>query len=172
MTSSIDARSIVIPGESPEVLESLVREYHDHLQPEGPVERFLVDSLIHADWSRRRLTRLESQILQGDLPDEAKAATYTVIFKQINAMERQFHRAHDELVRLQRAPFRQETSPSPQPKPIRAEAARPVLAEYPQMGAIGFVPAISNSAIPGMRPLPKPVALGRLKNGEPIAVRR
>jgi hypothetical protein len=45
----IEARSLVIPGEDPAELEALALDYRTQFHPEGPLERFLVDTLIRAD---------------------------------------------------------------------------------------------------------------------------
>ena len=58
----VDARSLVIPGEDPAVLEALTLEYYDFFQPATREQSFLVDFLIATDWQLRRLHSAEAQI--------------------------------------------------------------------------------------------------------------
>ncbi|MGA2216406.1 MAG: hypothetical protein ABSH31_24255, partial [Bryobacteraceae bacterium] len=64
LQTGIDAVRAVIPGESPDGLECLTKEYYHRWQPTLPEERVLVDSLIHDDWQLRRLRRAEAQLWQ------------------------------------------------------------------------------------------------------------
>ena len=66
--SGIDAAAQVIPGEDPCQLEALAADYHRQFQPAGPLERFLVDSLVYADWQLRRLRRAEAQLWHDQPP--------------------------------------------------------------------------------------------------------
>ena len=58
----IDARLVVIPGEDPEELVDLARDYRHQFRPNGPEQEFLVETLVNADWLRRRYMRLEAEI--------------------------------------------------------------------------------------------------------------
>src|ERR1035437_6450891 len=60
----IEARSLVISGEDPTALEALALEYHQQFNPSGPLEDYLVQTLVQADWNRRRYPRVEAQIFQ------------------------------------------------------------------------------------------------------------
>src|SRR3982751_2467578 len=64
------AESLVIPGEDPDKLELLTREYHASFQPFGPVEHVLVEMMTHADWLRRRWARVETEIWNALLAEE------------------------------------------------------------------------------------------------------
>lgn len=57
----------VIPGEDPADLEALISEYRSKFKPEGPIERFLVDTLIECDWRKRRIARAENEFLRISL---------------------------------------------------------------------------------------------------------
>ena len=57
LKSGVDARSLVIPGEDPAELEALTLDYRQTLRPVGPLEDFLVETLVAADWNRRRYAR-------------------------------------------------------------------------------------------------------------------
>jgi len=63
----VDAQSLVLPGEDPAALEALALEYHRSFNPSGPLEDYLVQNLVQADWSRRRYSRIEAQFVRGRL---------------------------------------------------------------------------------------------------------
>jgi hypothetical protein len=74
LKSGVNAKSQVIPGEDASALEALAADYHLQFQPATPLECFLVDSLVNADWQLRRLRRVEAQ-LWGFHTDAAKDET-------------------------------------------------------------------------------------------------
>src|SRR5271157_1012311 len=53
----IDAASLVIPGEDPADYEALAAHYYREFRPESPSENFHVDTMLRADWQKRRLLR-------------------------------------------------------------------------------------------------------------------
>ena len=110
-----DAESLVIPGEDPEALAELTAEYYEQFHPEGPMERYYVDSMIHSDWLRRRLRRSEAELYraltegdESETPlgsawqrDAAGANALARLFRQLSALDRNYHRAVAELRQLQ-----------------------------------------------------------------------
>ena len=62
LKTGIDARSHVIPGEDPSVLETLALDYYERFQPAAPEQRYLVHAIISAEWQLRRLRKTEAQI--------------------------------------------------------------------------------------------------------------
>ena len=58
----IDAASIVIPGEDPADYDALAADYHRDFRPESPSETFHVDTMLRADWQKRRLQRVEADL--------------------------------------------------------------------------------------------------------------
>ena len=58
----IDAASIVIPGEDPAEYDSLVAQYLDEYRPQSASESFHVDTMIRADWQKRRLQTVEADL--------------------------------------------------------------------------------------------------------------
>lgn len=125
LKSGIHAQSQVIPGEDPVELEALADEYHQQFQPATPLDCFLVDALIHADWQLRRLHRLEAQLwtsqiheITGDAPlGEAYSRaldTFTRLQRRIDSTERSYFRALKELQRNQGEPV---------PLPLESELA-------------------------------------------------
>ena len=73
----IDAASIVIPGEDPADYDALVAAYHRDFRPESPSETFHVDTMLRADWQKRRLQRVEADLhrtLLAETPGASLAA--------------------------------------------------------------------------------------------------
>jgi hypothetical protein len=62
LKSGIQAKSQVIPGEDPVELEKLAADYHLQFQPATPLERFLTDALVNAEWQLRRYRKVEAQL--------------------------------------------------------------------------------------------------------------
>jgi hypothetical protein len=63
----VHAQSMLIPGEDPEELATLTADYHRDLQPQGAVETALVETLIRCDWMRRRLYRIEAEVIAAQM---------------------------------------------------------------------------------------------------------
>jgi hypothetical protein len=122
----IDARSLVIPGEDPAHLEALALEYFGQCDPVGALERYLVETLVHDDWNRRRYTLIESQILQ-ESPD---AST-----------ERSYFRALKELRRAQKERKAQQ----------EAQAEHAEAAAEPEIGFVLPIPQPSGAGAPACR---------------------
>jgi hypothetical protein len=62
LKSGIHAGSHVIRGEDPVELQALTAEFLLHHRPTDPNQRALVDTLIAAEWTQRRLRRIEAQL--------------------------------------------------------------------------------------------------------------
>src|ERR1700680_1186704 len=62
LKSGVNTRPQVTPGEEAAAPEALAADYHQQFQPATPLECFLVDSLVKADWQLRRLRRVEAQL--------------------------------------------------------------------------------------------------------------
>src|SRR5260370_29181023 len=142
----IDAASIVIPGEDPADYDSLAAQYQHEYRPQSASESFHVDTMLRADWMKRRLETVEADLyrtviaeppgtpLAAVLLAESPAAKLLLrIQRQIAAFERTWHRANTE---LRRARAQAEAAPegsqddyvdSPGTIPAPAE-----LASFPQ----------------------------------------
>jgi hypothetical protein len=160
LKSGIDARSQVLPDESPEDLDALAAEYHARFRPATPEARALVDTLVSSEWQLRRLRRAEPVLwayaaercrtYEAD-PDEPapneigrilndRAEVFARLQRRIDSAERNFLRALKELRRI---PAEAEPEPaSDAPQPIEPE---PLVAPSPE---IGFVPQIREPALP------------------------
>ena len=108
----IDAASIVIPGEDPADYEALAAHYLHEFRPQSASESFHVDTMLRADWHKRRLQSVEADLyhtilaespgnsLAAALLAESPAAKLLVrVQRQIAAFERTWHRANTELRR-------------------------------------------------------------------------
>ncbi len=62
LKSGIDAHSQIIPGEDPAELEALTEAFLAHFHPADLNQLSLVDTLIAAEWTQRRLRRIEAQV--------------------------------------------------------------------------------------------------------------
>ena len=122
-------------------LAELAAEYHQQHRPANSVERFLVDTLIHNEWRLRRLRRVEAELwdhatnvfLQENPAIDAcssgdsfvtGALPFERLQRLVNSCERNYHRALNQLQRLQAT--RSQGLPTPQPeqsKPTSASAA-------------------------------------------------
>ena len=109
----IDAASIVIPGEDPADYDALVAQYQREYQPQSASESFHVDTMIRADWQKRRMQNVEADLYHTVLAEspgnslaavllaESPAAKLLVrVQRQIAAFERTWHRANTELRRV------------------------------------------------------------------------
>jgi hypothetical protein len=129
--SGVHAQAQVIPGEDAAELEALAQSYHEQFQPATPLECFLVDSLIHADWQLRRLHRVEAQLwAAGDTPlgDTYKQQldVFTRLQRRIDSAERSYYRALSQLRRQQKA----EPGSCAPPQPVEEPAACIELASF------------------------------------------
>ena len=109
----MDAASIVIPGEDPAAYERLAADYQSDLAPQSALEQFQVDTIIRADWQRRRLKRIETKLYRailaegatpedidiGILRDSPTGKLLRKVFAQIASLERAHSRAMAELRR-------------------------------------------------------------------------
>ena len=123
--SSIRAQAMVIPGEDPAELEQLVVGYHRQFLPATPLENFLVDALVHADWQLRRLHKVESQLWASALnrqPSglgkawEAGSQVLPHLYRRIDAVERSYYNALRQLQRRKTASAGQPAVREPDPK--------------------------------------------------------
>ncbi len=136
------AKSLVIPGENEANFAELADSYHEQFQPVGPEEALLVEKIITADWTQRRMDRLENEVLnsliaQQDESEENPLGAAFIkdcqgpnalqkIFRRREAAGRDWYRARKELRALQ---ARRIASTPPDP-PAEARP-RPSVPENP-----------------------------------------
>ena len=76
LKSGINAKAYVIPGEDPAELEAMIAGYDQEWAPTNCLQRFLVDSLIRADWLLQRFSRLESALWASHIEDARASASH------------------------------------------------------------------------------------------------
>jgi hypothetical protein len=137
----IDNQPSLIPGEDSAALVSLARRFYRDCQPQTPIERILVDNIIHDAWLLRRFARIDAELLNAGIipihtldganPAPAKTLAAKAFLNTSESQSRLQGRINDtsrnqilaikELERIQahRAP-RQPQPPSPQHVEIKA----------------------------------------------------
>jgi hypothetical protein len=108
----IDAASVVIPGEDPAEYQALADDYRRDFRPLSPSEIFHVDTMLRADWLKRRLQLVEADLYRTLLAETPGASLAAALLsdspaakllartqRQIAAFERTWHRANTELLR-------------------------------------------------------------------------
>ncbi len=156
------AKSLVIPGENEANFAELADAYHDQYQPVGPEEALLVEKIMAADWTQRRMDRLENEVLnalisQQDESEENPLGAAFIkdcqgpnalqkIFRRREAAGREWFRARKELRDLQ---ARRIASTPPDPP---AEAR--------------LLPVVPEHTAPVTEPTPLPVS--QAPNQQPI----
>jgi hypothetical protein len=163
LKSGIDAWSHIIPGEDPAELEALTAQFLLHFQPADPVQLSLVDTLISAEWTQRRLRRIEAQLwnyqvecldknlshadfidasIQHNSPlghaYQDALDPFSRLHRRIDATNRMFLRTLEALQDLQAAAVSQ-AGPLSQPETPISETPSPVPTQ-PLTPPIGFVP--------------------------------
>jgi hypothetical protein len=120
LQSGIDAKSQLIPGEDPEVLQTFAAEFTASCNPAGAREQELVDQMIDDAWRLRRLRKAETQqwaksMARLEAREEYSAetrvadacwnceASLTHIQRMVASIKRSFHQASVDLDRLQAA---------------------------------------------------------------------
>jgi len=111
----VDSASIIIPGEDPAEYDALAAHYHREFRPETPSETFHVDTMLRADWMKRRLQTVEADLFRTVLAETPGASLAAALLsdspaakllartqRQIAAFERCWHRANTELRRARR----------------------------------------------------------------------
>lgn len=139
LKTGIQAKSLVIPGEDPDELEELAAGYHREFQPATSLERFLVDSLVHDEWQIRRYRAIEARLWEQALSLEnsnlGEAYTrnlpaFTRLHRRLEAAERSYYRALQELRRLQASAGDERNCAPLAPDPLAPAAPAPELASF------------------------------------------
>ena len=153
LKSGINAQAQVIPGEDPAELEAMAAGYHRDWAPTTWLERFLVDSLVRADWMLQRLSRIEAQLWACRMEEARKSMLDPLsentplgqmyygmseplnrLQRRIDSTERSYYRALTQLQRLRSADRTQleylPTQPLPS-DPLPEPAAAPRASDQP-----------------------------------------
>jgi hypothetical protein len=176
LKSGIHAGSHVIRGEDPVELQALTAEFLLHHRPADPNQRALVDTLIAAEWTQRRLRRIEAQLWEyqvecldnnlshAEYLDESiqhnsplghsyqnALEAFSRLQRRIECTNRMYLRNLAALLDLQKAAPHQASAPeveAGQPEPSARPASEPAPPEQTQSltPQIGFVLPIAPTA--------------------------
>jgi hypothetical protein len=127
----IDAESLIIPGEDPAELEALAEDYRRQFKPVAPVEIFLVDALVTADWELRRLRKIQPKLWDENAfldPDSPEAKRLARLHRRLDATERSYYRALKELNKYAAARAEIEAKQDTEQAAQQTEAAADALA--------------------------------------------
>jgi hypothetical protein len=156
LKTGIDAESEILPGEDPAELAQLTADYYLHFLPGSPVEQYLVDSIVDADWQRRRYRKMLPIFIQeADAAADPKAEARLIrLYRRMDAAERTYFRSLNEVGRQIVA--RAEAAIQAAREATVGQALPPANPEMPQAAEteIGFVPL---PAAPTPAPQPQPV---------------
>jgi hypothetical protein len=115
LKSGIYSKSLIIPGENPAHLDTLLDEYFQRFRPAVPEQRDLVDILVRSTWTLRRLSVAEAQVFAHEM-DRANHLdrespighafclsdrTLSRLQRMVNSTQRNFRDALRELERIQ-----------------------------------------------------------------------
>jgi hypothetical protein len=128
----IDSQTAVLPGEDPAEYEALAAEYSERFKPSTPEQHFLVQTMIQADWNRRRYTRIQNELTarlldEMDPADRSLAALFLPgnragralnrVIRLYDAAQNAWFRALTQLKRLQQEQAEAVTNLSLSPHP-------------------------------------------------------
>jgi len=107
LKTGIHAKSTVIPGENAEDLDQLVADYREQYRPVTPEQRFLVDTMVNAEWMLRRYHKVEADLWKYSYQDPDTTSTtefflrhqrdFALVHRKIAFFERSFYHALKEL---------------------------------------------------------------------------
>src|SRR6516162_6762284 len=81
----IDAASIVLPGEDPADYDALVAAYQREFPALCASESFHVDTMIRADWQKRRLEKVEAELYQTFFSESSGKSLAAALFSSTPA---------------------------------------------------------------------------------------
>jgi len=134
-----------VQGEDPAEFNLLLDDLISEHQPATPTEQILVEQMAHHHWISMRATRLQDSIIASYLKTGLTPVQLGLFIRYQTSAERSFHKAHTELLKVQKqrqssqigfeskkpevAP---EAPPPPEPKtpfPAPAEPQEPNIAQ-------------------------------------------
>jgi hypothetical protein len=165
LKSGIYSKSLIIPGENPAHLDTLLDEYFQRYHPTVPEQRDLVDILVRSTWTLRRLSVAEAQIFAHEMDRANKLDTDSPIGhafclsdrtlsrlqRMVNSTQRNFR---DALRQLERIASEASGSTS---QPTEAEPVNPSR-QFVSSSSATPPPAAQKAA---QKPLKKPLPYHR-----------
>ncbi len=100
----LTSRDLIVREDEQEDFETLKQELLDQLAPQGAIEMFTFNHLLHAAWNMERARRLEADLFINGLDpllDESAAKTLDRIHRYAAQSERSYYRHLKELRILQ-----------------------------------------------------------------------
>ncbi|HTP34107.1 MAG TPA: hypothetical protein VMJ75_18140, partial [Candidatus Acidoferrales bacterium] len=101
------AQTLLLPGEDPEQLLALSRDYTERFHPQTPIEQLFLDQLVCAEWLQRRYRRIESQFYQARLAALPEGTDPEDALTQVFMQDAEGPRILDKICRRQGAAGRQ-----------------------------------------------------------------
>ncbi|HEY7391665.1 MAG TPA: hypothetical protein VH640_24330 [Bryobacteraceae bacterium] len=92
------AQSLIIQGEKREDFETLQNEYYTHYQPQSPVERDLLDTMVRLVWQLRRYAHVEAELWDWEVYDQTSSGSISRHYP----LGDMFSQCGDKFSRLQR----------------------------------------------------------------------
>ena len=109
LTHGLTARIAVLPSEDQEEYRLHLADFAQAHNPQGPMERQLVQALADAAWRKNRIFALEARLAQGNLPLEAETKAIATLSLHSQRLTREFERTAAQLAALQNARIAQAT---------------------------------------------------------------
>lgn len=167
------ARSVVLPGEMPELFHQLYDDFMEEHQPRTPTERALVEEMVTSWWRKQRVWAMESArvthqvklssamnyavpvndpatrtaLAIGDLADTGRSLDLFLRYE--TRYERQFHRALSRLLHLQSRPQSDDDAPPAPPVSDSDPYSSPFIP-----APVAFAPAVPAPSAPATAFLP------------------
>jgi hypothetical protein len=180
------AKSVVLPTESTREFQALLDSYVVQFDPQGGVERELVQTMVAARWRLRRICNIETALLSTELVRRAEdideefsnmqnvdrlawvfeqladhGQTLSLVVRYESALNRSYDRAFKQLHMLQSARRRaqpNEPTPSPNPDPAPAPVTPAVVSPIP-------APPVPNTDSDDPSPSDGPATPGNVEPG-------
>ena len=96
--------TLIIPGEDPAALETLLNALLEEHQPANTTEEMLIHEIAQSYWLTQRALRLQNECFTADGIDEKRLA---LLLRYHTTHERTFHKALNTLICLQKDRLRQ-----------------------------------------------------------------
>jgi hypothetical protein len=138
----LTGQRVIVPNEDRLAYQRHLKSFQDHLQPSGPVEAILVQTLVDTAWRLNHVTRLETKLLNSEEPLETQIKALSNLSLYTQRLTRQFEKTERHLRELQ--DLRKKTKEIP--------ALPPQMASFFQTP--DSTPATAQSAPTGPWPLP------------------
>ena len=95
----------LVPGEDPEEFKALLADLMSEYRPATPTEQILVEKMCQNQWLSGRAFRLQSDAFSragGYFANLTISKDLSLLIRYHSAAERNFHKAHNDLVKAQK----------------------------------------------------------------------